>query len=349
MARRPITWTYVFLGGVVILTLAAVRADAVGSHSATSSAKSGGSEKRAGAHRLLVLRNSRPKPKPTPAPKVEVVAPPADESADDAIPVIEIDVAPAKLLAPAKSEPIAESDTQVTDSPMSVDTDELPEIPDLGEAPQFASSPDSDDDDSDRCLSAIVEDDDEAQSETILTQGTQPDEATVPPAPAPVGASRIKYRGSDSRSSLPFDKNETIDRAIGGRNGIQINSVRKGSASIPENRAAPFMDLVPLYQVSNNWTLRQPNRYTHDIYFRSLYFEQPQLERCGRGLGCWTTVASAGTFVTHTILLPYSAIVRCPSTLVTPLGDCTTWSTYPCGVTIPRPFEDRGDQVEFEE
>lgn len=111
--------------------------------------------------------------------------------------------------------------------------------------------------------------------------------------------------------------------------------------STPENTARLnyFRQIPSLYQTSQPWNLRLPNRYTYPIQYRPLYFEQARKERCGEGLGCWSTAASAGAFFGQTLLLPYQVLARCPSTMVSPLGDCPTWSSYEFGVTIPRPFE----------
>jgi hypothetical protein len=65
-------------------------------------------------------------------------------------------------------------------------------------------------------------------------------------------------------------------------------------------------------------------RYVVPFSHRPLYFEQPNLERCGTGCCCLTTYASAAHFFGSVVLLPLHAVLDPPCRCVPTLGDCPT-------------------------
>ncbi len=70
------------------------------------------------------------------------------------------------------------------------------------------------------------------------------------------------------------------------------------------------------------WREWHPDRDSYPFCHFPLYFEDPNLERCGRGLFCFTTVASIGHFACSTALLPVHLITEPPRHYVRTLSDC---------------------------
>ena len=69
-------------------------------------------------------------------------------------------------------------------------------------------------------------------------------------------------------------------------------------------------------------------RYTVPFSHRPLYFEQPNLERCGHHCGVFTPYTSAGHFFGSAVLLPLHMVLDPPCRCVPTLGDCPTCESY---------------------
>ena len=87
-------------------------------------------------------------------------------------------------------------------------------------------------------------------------------------------------------------------------------------------------ELSPAYHFGPNFYVTHPPRYTHCFRHNPLYFEDPNLERCGIGFGCLTTVKSAACFYANAVALPYLVVATPPRTCMTSLGDCPTCSEF---------------------
>ncbi|TWT48225.1 hypothetical protein KOR42_40160 [Thalassoglobus neptunius] len=101
--------------------------------------------------------------------------------------------------------------------------------------------------------------------------------------------------------------------------------------SNPESRlkteaylATATRPLSPAYFVGPTFSAVHPPRNTYCFTHNPLYFEDPNLERCGIGCGCFTTVKSAACFYADAVFLPYTLIVTPPRTCMPTLGDCPT-------------------------
>lgn len=77
------------------------------------------------------------------------------------------------------------------------------------------------------------------------------------------------------------------------------------------------------------------NRYPINAIHNPLYFEEPNLERCGNACGIATTAVSALHFVANTLTLPYQIAADPPWTTACTTQDCR------CCEELPqmRPFE----------
>ncbi len=103
----------------------------------------------------------------------------------------------------------------------------------------------------------------------------------------------------------------------------------------PENRKHGIVDDVPPQTVTAlGFSTPIPDRYTICQFHRPLYFEQPNLERCGRGLGIFQNAVSGAMFLANTIMLPYRLGVHRPDCIVAAGGDCRACQTMPIGTDL---------------
>ncbi len=124
----------------------------------------------------------------------------------------------------------------------------------------------------------------------------------------------------------------------------QITILATAEGSTPQNLARQFSQVEPVILISSLGIAPMgPNRYTTCLMHRPLYYEQPNLERCGRGCGFWQNGISAAQFLGRTVLLPYHLGQQPCDCLVPAGGDCLTCQSYesdcylcpfdPCGLT----------------
>jgi hypothetical protein len=92
----------------------------------------------------------------------------------------------------------------------------------------------------------------------------------------------------------------------------------------PENLACAYMETTTpvCYFPPVRFGTHRPPRNVHTLYTNPLYYEDPNLERCGVGQGCLTTAFSAVHFGTAIAFTPYMAIRTCPDTCLPTLPDC---------------------------
>lgn len=79
-----------------------------------------------------------------------------------------------------------------------------------------------------------------------------------------------------------------------------------------------------------------PSRHVHAFHHNPLYFEDMNLERCGRSHYCATTAVSAARFFGSTVILPYLMTLDHPSDCVEASPDCPTCWEFPPEATKPR-------------
>jgi hypothetical protein len=99
---------------------------------------------------------------------------------------------------------------------------------------------------------------------------------------------------------------------------------------VPENQAASFSGSGPETLITSSGVVPFPDRYTICITHRPLYYEELNLERCGKHHGCLQSVCSGFKFFSNTLLLAYKMGRICPDRLVGSPGDCKTCESFPC-------------------
>jgi hypothetical protein len=107
--------------------------------------------------------------------------------------------------------------------------------------------------------------------------------------------------------------------------------------SRPENKACQFLEAdAPIYYATPvRFGATRPNRNTHAFVHRPLYYEDPNLERCGQGHGCLTTAVSTVHFVTAIAFTPYLTGATHPTECVQSLPDCPTCHSFDCTAYWP--------------
>ncbi len=82
-------------------------------------------------------------------------------------------------------------------------------------------------------------------------------------------------------------------------------------------------------------SVTRPNRNLYPFQNNPLYFEDPNLERCGVHSDCLTNFWSIGHFAFNTGILPYRLAAQPPYTCVPTLGDCPTCNEYDSTAYLP--------------
>lgn len=98
----------------------------------------------------------------------------------------------------------------------------------------------------------------------------------------------------------------------------------------PSDQACQYMDPYSpaYYSTPVRYGAPRPCRDTHVFLHRPLYYEDPNLERCGQTSGCITTAVSAVHFATAIAFTPYLMAVEHPASCVRSLPDCPTCHSF---------------------
>lgn len=95
-------------------------------------------------------------------------------------------------------------------------------------------------------------------------------------------------------------------------------------------RKRPPFKFWPVYR--DPWVA---NRDSYAFHHNPLWFEDPNLERCGRGKGSFTSVASFLQFNANVAFLPYRMTAQPPFSCVRTLPDCTVCQKFGCDAYLP--------------
>ncbi|QDV70820.1 hypothetical protein Poly24_45530 [Rosistilla carotiformis] len=115
---------------------------------------------------------------------------------------------------------------------------------------------------------------------------------------------------------------------------IRLEPVSDGSKS-PEDKAAAQLSGEVTVITAEFLPFAPFDRYPICSCHNPLYFEEPDLERCGNGCGIATTAVSALHFLANTVTLPYQVAADPPCKTHCALGDCRCCEQMP----RMRPFE----------
>ncbi len=122
---------------------------------------------------------------------------------------------------------------------------------------------------------------------------------------------------------------------------IRIGETEPGER-VPDNKAATYSQQKPLIMIAAlGAEPLPPNRYTVCFMHRPLYYEQPNLERCGSGYGYCQNTISGIQFLVNTMKLPYQLGAERADCPVPTRGDCMTCQSLPVELN-PFPFDWHG-------
>ncbi len=128
-----------------------------------------------------------------------------------------------------------------------------------------------------------------------------------------------------------------------------LSSIRLGAALSPvnsrgENLSVPpgFDDLkipriIENHYIAGNWMPSHPPRNEYPLRHQPLYFEDPNLERCGDSNGCLTEFTSIAHFGFRIPILAYLMASYPPHDCVRSLPDCPTCSKFGAEAYLPPP------------
>ncbi|MFN9717821.1 MAG: hypothetical protein ACK58L_03950, partial [Planctomycetota bacterium] len=85
------------------------------------------------------------------------------------------------------------------------------------------------------------------------------------------------------------------------------------------------------------WQRCHPPRNTFPFRHQPLYFEDPNMERCGQSAGCLTEAVNIAHFAGRIPIVPYMMAAHPPDQLVRALPDCPTCHSFGTDAYVPEP------------
>lgn len=116
----------------------------------------------------------------------------------------------------------------------------------------------------------------------------------------------------------------------------QAETVSGEALQQPGDQAGRFFETFGVYHELP--AVRQgqcDRRNQYPLFFNPLYFEDPNMERCGQGFGCLTEFVSAARFFGRVPVVPYMMGANPPLSCVPSLGDCPTCHAFGCNAYLP--------------
>jgi hypothetical protein len=178
-----------------------------------------------------------------------------------------------------------------------------------------------------------------SRSDRVLTVPSPTPAIVQVPTPAPDQPFLPQPEPEQSQTFAPTVAPSTVSDPL---MNAQLNELRQSilqvdplRPSIPEeNEKTP--QLVPdpddnnprIYMESHSWPWFQTNRDPLPFYHDPLYFEEPNLERCGKNHGVFQPLVSAGHFYGRIPLLPVMLVTQRPCEKVYSLKDCRSCQEF---------------------
>jgi len=104
----------------------------------------------------------------------------------------------------------------------------------------------------------------------------------------------------------------------------------------PANRARTYNKCPEVRNLEAiEWYDFRPSRNTYAFHHYPLYFEDPNLERCGKSRGLLTNVSSAALTLAQLPALPYMMTVQPPKECVRAKADCPTCHEFDLDAYLP--------------
>ena len=149
----------------------------------------------------------------------------------------------------------------------------------------------------------------------------------------------VETRSTTEESSTPIASGRRPLTAIRLADSIvQLDESGQPLAK-PEDSTPQQKSFVPAehHYVPAPWHRSHASRNTYPIRYQPLYFEDPNMERCGETGGCLTEFKSIAHFAGRIPLLPYMMASDSPHKCVRALPDCPTCQQFGPDAYLPKP------------
>lgn len=172
-------------------------------------------------------------------------------------------------------------------------------------------------------------------SQTTVSYLSQQQQESFTPVPAVPGKSQYAS-GEDSSFGNTLFSMPSMDTV-----SLESRYAAPGNETPPENQAAKHnQQFETRYKwQSPSYAGFRPNRNSFPIRHNPLYFEDPNLERCGISHGCLTDAVSIIHFAARIPALPYLAAADHPTSCVRAKPDCPTCHQFGPDAYFPHPGE----------
>lgn len=146
-------------------------------------------------------------------------------------------------------------------------------------------------------------------------------------------------RSTTEESSTPVNSGRRPLTAIRLADSIVQRDESGQPLAKPEDSNPQQATSVPAehHYVPAPWHRSHASRNTYPIRYQPLYFEDPNMERCGETGGCLTEVKSIAHFAGRIPLLPYMMASDSPHKCVRALPDCPTCQQFGPNAYLPKP------------
>lgn len=164
-------------------------------------------------------------------------------------------------------------------------------------------------------------------------------EVVIPAIPAiPADMTEATKREQEKPPELNDRGLFTLLRDVNLEKAFQLE---KNDNTLPPNDARIYFDKAGTqYNLpTGQWISFRPARDTFPFQHNPLYFEDPNLERCGRSAGCLTNAVSVVHFAGRIPILPYLMTTEPPRSLVRSKVDCPTGCKFGVDGYLPHPDE----------
>jgi hypothetical protein len=188
------------------------------------------------------------------------------------------------------------------------------------------------------CVSAL-DDPDQFPGKLFFFASTQRTENAQPAATDGSSNAPTEKQEASQQSSTPVVSSRRPLTAIRLADSIvQLDDSGQPLAK-PEDSNPQQSTAIPAehHYVPAPWHRSHASRNTYPIRYQPLYFEDPNMERCGETGGCLTEVKSIAHFAGRIPLLPYMMASNSPHKCVRALPDCPTCQQFGPDAYLPKP------------
>jgi hypothetical protein len=173
-------------------------------------------------------------------------------------------------------------------------------------------------------------------SPPLVEQHRHAADADTPPSPDETTPSEMAESMPESTPAMERSLSNRLRNLNRPVNDIDLAENYAEAPQDPDNIAKAMNGGLPAVGVwGSPLPVTHPTRYVYNSCHNPLYYQDVNLERCGRGHGCWQPLVSAADFAGRTLILPYMMVSKCPGDCECTLGDCPTCHQFPECSGIP--------------